>query len=433
MKKLKVAIICHVSNKEIRSHISLNDFTLRKIVKKIFGKSTFYRDDSLWNTLMLKQLEEHPEIEVHAIIPHRDMLHKRQNFEMNGIFYHCFKADFELFPYSLWTQRKSVFKQFTHNNNEIINIVQEIRPDFIHMIGAEAPFFNLCGLKIDVDKIPFLISLQTVMSDPNYTSLCSVKKRTFDSGSQCEQALFKHCRYFATSAHWYREIVKHYNANAIFVNFHFCAPTFKIKQVEKKEYDFVYWAANINKAGMDALEAFSLAHKENPSLTLHMVGGYTNEYKQKIDYRLSELGIKDDVSFSGYLPTHFEALKEVSKARYALVPIKLDIISSTIREAMILGLPIVTYVTHGTPSLNRFRKTALLSEIGDYQHMAQNMCELARKPELARSLINNGYLYCKENLDNTVGVNNLVKTYYAIYEHFNFNVEIPHELCESSI
>ncbi len=431
MSKLKVAIICHVSNKELRSHISLRNYSLRNMAKKVVGKPTFYRDDSLWNTLMLEQLEGHPELEVHAIIPHKGMVHKRQDFSINGIYYHCFRADFELFPYSLWTKRKSVFKQFAHNNNTIVSIVQEIKPDLVHMVGAEAPFFNLSGLKIDVNKVPFMISLQTAMSDPDYQKLYPIRKQTYENACQCEQALFKHCRYFCTSVEWYRHIVQQYNKDAIFVNFHFCAPTFSIEKEEQKKYDFVYWAANINKAGDDAIEAFALAHKLNPSLTLHLVGGYTSVFKQKIDVRISELGIKDSVSFSGYLPTHLDALKEVAKARFALVPIKIDIISSTIREAMILGLPVVTFITHGTPSLNKGRETVLLSDIGDYQHMAQNMCKLADDPRLADALTKNGHLYCEKYLDNAVGMDCLVKSYFAVYEHFHHGKPIPEQLCEA--
>ena len=63
------------------------------------------------------------------------------------------------------------------------------------------------------------------------------------------------------------------------------------KNIEK-EYDFVYFSNNINKAGDDAVKAFAIAHRQNPSLTLNMVGGYDDEYYTHINMLMIELGVK---------------------------------------------------------------------------------------------------------------------------------------------
>ncbi len=429
--KLRVALICHVSNETIRSHVSLKKYPLWKIIKFLKGKPTNYRDYSIWNTLLFKEFEHINDIELHAVIPHPDMVYEKQSFEYKGIYYHCFRQDLEMFSHFLGTNKKSIFEQYQHNTRSIIQIVNELNPDMVVMMGAEGPFFNLSGLEIDTRKIPFLLVLQTAMSDPDFMKLYPISESSYKARCECEQALFRHTHYIATGCEWYRQIVRIYNNDAIFTNFHFCTPIYQIPTANKKEYDFSYWAANINKAGDDAIEAFALAHKKNPALTLNMVGGYTAEFKNHLDNRMRELGIENSVHFSGFLPSHKDALVEVTKAKYALVPIKIDIISSTIREAMIFGLPVVTFITHGTPHLNDERETVLLSKIGDYEDMANNMLRVSSDNILADRLVENGRWYCKHFFDNKRGARIVADIWHAVYENFHYGTLIPDKLTKT--
>ena len=95
----------------------------------------------------------------------------------------------------------------------------------------------------------------------------------------------------------------------------------------------------------------------------------------------------DNVTFTGELPTHEDVLENVATARVALLPIKIDFIPGTIREASALGLPIVTSITDGTPLLNEKRNCVLLSEGGDHVSMAENMINLLDNPDLADELV----------------------------------------------
>ena len=76
-KKLKVALICHVSNITIREHISLDNWKLKNIIKRLLGFSiSNYRDYSIWNTLLFQQFKEVSDIELHAVIPHPGLKRK---------------------------------------------------------------------------------------------------------------------------------------------------------------------------------------------------------------------------------------------------------------------------------------------------------------------------------------------------------------------
>lgn len=116
------------------------------------------------------------------------------------------------------------------------------------------------------------------------------------------------------------------------------------------------------------------------------------------------------------------------KSKYALLPIKVDIVSTTIREAINLGLPVVTTITKGTPYMNKEKLTLLLSEIGDYKAMGDNMIRLVNNPDLGDMLIKNSRELADKIWDNSVEMRTLADIYHAVYENFHDGIPIPKEL-----
>lgn len=79
-------------------------------------------------------------------------------------------------------------------------------------------------------------------------------------------------------------------------------------------------------------------------------------------------------------------------------PLKLDVISGTIIEAMILGFPVITYKTTGTPYLNKYGEAVLISDIDDVNSLANNMLRIMKEPELVQKMLNNSKILLKENM-----------------------------------
>ena len=102
--------------------------------------------------------------------------------------------------------------------------------------------------------------------------------------------------------------------------------------------------------------------------------------------------ITKNVIFCGPLPTHDDVIKQIRKSRFAILPLKIDLISGTIREAMANGLPVVTTITPATPKLNETRESVLLSEKGDFKAMAENMLWLINDNEVAIKLKKNSFV-----------------------------------------
>jgi poly(glycerol-phosphate) alpha-glucosyltransferase len=199
------------------------------------------------------------------------------------------------------------------------------------------------------------------------------------------------------------------------------------KATFKKEHTFIYFAKEIEKAADWAIEAFAIVNKRYPDTTLRIVGGYQTGYKRELDERLSALGITERVTFTGSLPTHDDVINEVRKSTFAVLPLKIDLIAGTIREAMANGIPVVTTITPATPELNEKRKSIMLSEKGDFNGMANNMMELIENKTLAEQLQANAYETLKDRYDNETIAKQWHDSYFEVLEHMSNGTPISLE------
>ena len=280
---------------------------------------------------------------------------------------------------------------------------------------------------LDIKHLPIYVSAQTVYSNP-------ARKNFVDGFDQfswdTELKIHRKERYFGCSGRMHRDLILNNNPNAIIFKYFF--PIQKPTNiVEKpKEYDFVFFAANIiQKKGIeDAIEALSLVKKEKSNITLNVLGFCAPDYKNVLEEKILALGLSENVIFNDYLPLHEDVLQQVKKSRFALLPNKLDVISGTIIESILLDLPVVTYKTTGSPFLNKNGEAILLAEIGNIKTLASNMLKLLDIPELASKLKNNAKAFVEKEFDNTISAKRLVSNYKAVIDHYYNNIPIPEEL-----
>ena len=150
-------------------------------------------------------------------------------------------------------------------------------------------------------------------------------------------------------------------------------------------------------------------------LKLLVIGDYMPDFKAKMEKRLSDNGLLENVVFTGRLQTHDDVLEGIRKVRFALLPLKVDLISGTIREAIASGLPVVTTITPSTPKFNADRESLLISEAGDHQAMADNMMKLLDDEEFAAKLAENALITYKEKYENGRLAEDLLKIYKAVF------------------
>lgn len=411
-KKIKVVWICHLSNALIKKHLKFSKWTLSAILRRILGK-TDIEDFAQWNTNAIKEFEKFEDIELHIVAPYFN-IRGIQEFEKNGIYYHFFQTEDEIINKLYYKILKKVKQSYTKNSKIIINIINKIHPDIIHMIGAENPYYSESALYLD-DKVPFILTLQTLMNDSDFFTNYPISQELYKYRSKLEAKIITKADYIGSKVDHFRNIIhREIYPLAKFLEMSLAVGEDITISDYKKEYDFVYFAANISKAVDWALESFAIAKQQYPNITLHVVGGYSIKFMNDIKNRMQELGLGNEVDFTGLMPSHDTVIKEIRKAHFALLPLKIDLISGTIREAIANGLPVVTTITPATPKLNEKRESVLLSEKEDFKAMADNMCKLLSDADYAKQIQQNAIQTMNERNNNERAMKEWREKYYEI-------------------
>lgn len=431
IERIKVAYICHFSNMAIRSQLPKKVVFFKRIslAKNHLPQTVDVPDFAVWNTNCINELKKYTDrIELHVIAPYRYLKPKTFTFMEDGIHYHFFRSDDDNPFYVFFRRLFHISCSYKRNRKIVKSIISKIEPNLVHCVGAENPYYSMSALDVPTD-IPLLVQLQTLMSDPDYENKTSVSHLSYVYRSEIEKKIIKRADYIGFAGKHYIEIIKDkIKSNAVFVKTVLALAEPVNISVGEKKYDFVYFSNDISKAADLAIEAFILTSQSHPNLTLNIVGGYSHNYKAQLEERLVKAGVRDNVVFSGKLPSHEDVIKQIRLSHFALLPLKIDIISGTIREALANGLPVVTTITVGTPMLNEKRRTVLLSEIGDHQALADNMCKLIEDPTLCEEMRKNGGIYMNEKDSNELRVKRYVDIYFALCNNFYCGTKINPDL-----
>jgi glycosyltransferase involved in cell wall biosynthesis len=428
MAKLKIVWICHFSNELVRKHLNEGVGLLESVVRKMMLRPIKVYDFAQWNTSAIREFEKFADdVELHVISPGYFMKDNESTFDENRIHYYFFKDKRSLFDKIInkFFSRKPLYKK---NRAYIKNKIAEIKPDLVHVIGIENPNYSLAALDIP-ETIPQLAQLQTLMIDPDFKSNYPISEKMYEYRAGIERKILEKSNYIGTIV---KKFIAYINSN-VKIKHPILSTTLALTEpvdfsYEKKEFDFVYFSLNISKAADFAIEAFAIACKEKPSMTLDIVGEYSTAFKAQLDSRIVELGIEKNVFFEGKQATHDDVIRQIKKSRFALLPLKIDLISGTVRESMASGLPVVTTITPDTPKLNAKRESVLLSPIGDHKAMAENMLKLLNDEAYAKKIQENAGITASERANNEQVIRKWIAAYLACIENFKNGTPIPQEL-----
>jgi glycosyltransferase involved in cell wall biosynthesis len=345
---------------------------------------------------------------------------------MNGIHYHFFKSEDD----TLFSRIKNTLgfiksQKYQKNRLQIKQTIDQIQPDIINLIGLENTYYSIAAL--DINNYPVYVSIQTVLNNPKLS-----KYGVGDSyAREIEMKILQKEKYFGCSGRLYHDLIQQVNDQAIFFKMFFpIQHPPKIEGNIRKEFDFVFYAARVvkNKGIEDTLDALALVKKQKPSVKLNVIGYCPKEYKQFLLKRIEALNLKDNVIFHDYFPVHEDLFRQVLKSKVAVVPGITAIINGTVIEPTLLGLPVVTYKTSGTPYLNREKECVLLAEIGDIEGLANNMLKLMNDENYGQMLAQNANEFVTRTFDNTTSAKRLVEDYKAVIAHYHNGTPIPEEL-----
>ncbi len=422
-KKLKVVWICSVSNETLRHHLDFSVPLWHRVIRGIVDSAGIKQTDyAHWNTNAIKEFEKFDDVDLHIIFVHGGMRRWLQRFEERGIHYYAVSKGDTTFSTFACVHLLKKEPSYGKTHRIIAHIVNDLHPDLIHVMGAENPPYSPSVFLLPKD-IPIIVTLQTMLQESKTVEL----QPQLRLQQACERDVLMRADYIGSRSKVFLQIARKYvKENVTFVNARLLLGEKANYEPCDKHFDFVYFASYISKAIDLAIEAFGLAYKKNTSLTLDVIGSASEEELKRLNSRLDELGCRDAVTIEGKLPTHEDVLAQIRKSRFALLPLKIDAVSGTIREAMWNGLPVVSTITTGSPILNQTRESALLSPIGDHEAMATNMIRLTRNPDLAARLMKNAAITVEELYgNNALNARLWVDVYKACIENFGYGTPLP--------
>jgi len=426
-KQLKVALICHFSNPEVREKLPLSGCKIENYIRKILNKRNKQLFDyAPWVTNLIYEFEKRNDIEIHIISPHKNLKKFKYSFSYNNIHYHFFRPDDDILIIKIYRRFFNVKRPKYYHNRYLINqFLKDIKPDIVNLVGAENPYYSISAL--DINNLPLMLTAQTVYTNPLREKLSGdVDQYRWD----LELKIQKKIEDFCSEGLMHNYLILHNNPKAIIFRYTFPYKQPPIIDNIAEKYDFVFFAAGVaKKKGVeDTIQALKLVKKEFPEVTLNIVGKCAADYRKFLDKMIEELRLKDNIEFTEYFIKQSDMHKHIQQAKYAVLPVKLDVISSTIIEAMILGFPVITYKTTGTPFLNKYGEAVLISEIDDVNSLAKNMLRVMKEPELVEKMLANSKVFIEREYDNKANMDKLVNIYNAVYKHYYNREHIPKEL-----
>lgn len=425
--KIKVVMVCHISNPRIREHLTLDYGNKTNVIRKLFGVKTRdggYNDIASWNTDLANYFSKRKDVDFTIVSPHPGMKKFRVAYTDQNVNY--------VFLDTKWSgvvkrfvKRKGLWKKINPFAKEVKKEVKRINPDLVVLMGTENSYYS-CTI-LGIKDYPVYVMCQTVYNNP----LRKKYGNWDEEKAETELNLFEEFKYFGVYCNLHYEMVSKYSPKSYIFKFDYPRKDYLLKPVvTKKEYDFINFAVMMDsrKGFPDALQALAIVKRQYPQVKLNLIGSCTVEKKKEYVELINKFGLQDNVVFTPFFERQSDLFLHVQKSRFAVLPCKMDNISGTMMQAMQLGLPIVVYRTTGTPSFNKEKRCALIAEKDNVEELAQHMLSLMSDPVLAQSLRENGREWQEKRYE--AGLHNgdhIVDNFKAIIGHFRNGTPIPQE------
>lgn len=396
MKILRIVWLCHFTNEEMQTHLPL--------WKRI-------NEFASWIPNMARSFEKRKDVELHIISPH-EYLKRTTSLEIRNIKYHFIPVGMPLYRRH-WPGffRHDVISNFADFRQKTCLVIKQIKPDIINLIGAENAYYSSAILDLKNDY-PIIVGIQGFISQFKDIKGKSPELR---KRIEIEERILKEFKYFYGEQDSSTYIAA-YNPTHRFFRLYFPVNeeyAFSIPDTEKK-YDCIYYGRlSQSKGTEDFIKVIAELKKQIPNIKACIAGG-GNQTAFKI--LAQDLGCLQNIEFTGFLKTQKELFERVKTSKVFLAPPHKERLSSTIREAMYLKVPIVAYATGGIPYINEFDENIYMVKTGDYKAMAEKTMLLLNDETVRNNLAEKAYHYAISEYSLAVNTERLIAAYKEILE-----------------
>ena len=427
MGPIKVAYICHFSNPEIRGCLKLKTFWFGNTLRRVKGLGLLHFNDAgIWNADFIKAFEENLEFDCYVISHHLGMTLKEQCFVRRGVNYVFLQEKENLVgKVAKHILGKNNGEYYVKQSRRIKAIVEKVNPDIVVLCGAENPLYSTSVLEIQ--NKPIFVILQTLLNSP--------KRIAMGVGNEqrraIENAIFGHATYYATIEKEVADYIRKKNPYAYF--FHLMFPSsapLEMGDKANKQYDFVFFSNGLtkNKGIEDVLNAFGIVKRQHPETTLCVIGDSESDYLTYLSGLITELDIENNVILKGHYPSRIDAMKEVMKARIAVLPGITAPFNSTIREAMFMGIPTIAYDNDVLDAVNKEKMSIMTATREDSVDLGKKMLYAIEHPEMLEKIADCAKEYAQNHFSVKAVGNVLTRDVKNIVDHYYCNASISKDL-----
>lgn len=395
---MKIVWICHFTNDRIQQRLG--------IAKKI-------NEFAPWITLGLNEASKCDDIELHVIAPHR-WLKRGRSFTLNGINYHFFNPGIPLYGRH-WPEqfRFDIFTRFYFNRKFISRLVDKIKPDVIHLHGAENDYYSSSIIDL-VQRYPVLLTIQGFLQKTEGKVRFALKKRI-----EYENRIISMVKHFGVRTNAMVNKIQNLNPKAVihwheyFVN----APDEKVLVAEniEKKFDLIFFSRVTKEKGIeDFIEIVSRLVKKDQSLSAVVIGLYTEVYYEKLKNLADSLGCLKNIKFMGFLKTQDDVFNVLNQSKVYLLPTYNDTLPSTIMECMFRKIPVVSYITGGIPEINKEGENIILVNQGDVDAMTSEVVRLLENDTERKLLAQRAFEHAQKKWNNKLILENIIEIYKKI-------------------
>ncbi len=393
---MKVAWICYSVDNELRN---------------FFNKNNKIQEKAQWISSLKKGFLNYKDIELHIISPNY-YINRNINFKYNGINYHFYKR-YIILPKKIYSfLRINYLTEFWLYKYYISKIIENIKPDIIHLFGTENSEYS-SGILPLVNKYPIFVTIQGFRNKVPANNYMDKHMKII------ENKIIQNVINFGIRTNYMKEYILLYNKKAKFywhiLPFPKPVSTHFGQDLENTKYDVGFWGRVVPDKGIeDLIYALSFCQKEKNDLSLLICGPIENKYLKKLKKIITNLNISHNIYFTGWIDSREELFNLVSQAKICVLPTHYDNLPGTVLESMYLGIPVIVNNVDGIDILNRERESVILVDKGNIQMLADNIISLLNDKEYRKKLSENGRITATPYFDNDNAAIQLIKIYNDI-------------------
>lgn len=393
MSKKQIILYCNYTSCETRSHLYLSNLKMDNVLRNIMKVPELrYIDAASWIEAFIKYFQNQQEYVLHIVAIQMGMKKSVEHFVENGVHYHYVKSGLGFMPKVLdvlfGTQKKKGYPIYQRRFKDTL---KGIKPYLVMICGAENPDYAMAFLNNECPNK--LVILQTLMNDPKRIAMGV----STDYRREIEDKVIHHSNHFAVPDSAWIGYIKSVNPNAICHPFTF--PTIEpiVDKGTTKQYDFVFYAGMLgrNKGTNDVISALGIVVKQYPDVTLNIIGGADELYMSDLRQQIKDEGIEKNIVMTPSYPVREDVFKQVIKSHVAVLPGITASLNSTVREAMLMGMPTITYETPDTIQINREKQSILTAKMESIEDLANAMIYALNNQNALLEISHNGEKYAK--------------------------------------